>query len=109
MAFVRFPASKLRWSVQPETFASSNVVERAFCKACGTPLTYRLVNSANIGVTLNSLDDPSAAPVPDVSASTEQRASWLTALDGMQHEDCDMTTDSDFTNNQGAGAGIGRQ
>ena len=100
MVFVRFPAKKMRWSVQPETFASSNFVERGFCKACGTPLTYRLIDSPNVSVTLNSLDDPTAAPAPDVSVMTEQKAPWLPNLNGMQHDEWDLTTKPSFTSYQ---------
>jgi hypothetical protein len=38
-----------------------NLVERGFCSACGTPLTYRRIESGTIGVTIGSLDDPEAA------------------------------------------------
>ncbi len=102
MVFVRFPAGKIAWSIQPETFASSNFVERGFCKACGTPLTYRLVDSPNVSVTRNSLDDPTAVPPPDVSVQTEQKASWLPDVGGTQHDEWDLTTKPDFTSNQDA-------
>ena len=39
-------------------FRSSDIAERGFCAACGTPLTYRLVGGRSIGVTLGSLDFP---------------------------------------------------
>ena len=100
MVFVRFPAHKIRWSVQPETFASSNFAERGFCKTCGTPLTYQLIDGPNTSVTLNSLDDPAIVPAPGVSILTEQKASWLPDLDGMRHDKWDLTTNPNFTRNQ---------
>ncbi|WP_428485016.1 GFA family protein [Rhodopila sp.] len=100
MVFVRFLAHKISWSVQPEIFASSNFVERGFCKACGTPLTYRLIDSPNVSVTLHSLDDPTAVPAPNVSGLTEQKASWLPDFAGMQHDEWDLTTNPNFTSNQ---------
>jgi hypothetical protein len=42
------------------TFRSSDVVERGFCAACGTPLTYRILSSQRIAFTLGSLDNPGA-------------------------------------------------
>ncbi len=100
MVFVRFPASKVTWSQQPETFASSNFVERGFCKSCGTPLTYRMINGPNISLTLNSLDDPTTIPTPKVSFVTEQKAAWLSSLDCLYLEEGDLTATPGFRSNQ---------
>ena len=43
----------------PGTFRSSEAVERGFCRDCGTPLTYRVLDKDRISVSLGSLDDPS--------------------------------------------------
>lgn len=43
---------------------------------CGTPLTYRVLDSQRIGVTLGSLDDPNAV-VPMEQLGVESRVSWL--------------------------------
>ena len=67
MVFVRFLNADLAWSTPPEIFASSNLVERGFCRRCGTPLSYREIERANISVTLGSLDDPDAVSPPEVS------------------------------------------
>ena len=83
MAFVRFPAANVVWSSPPATFASSNAVERGFCRDCGTPLTYRNIHGPNVSLTLNSLDEPDAV-APEFSFSTEQKASWLNNLDGLE-------------------------
>ena len=41
------------------TFRSSDIAERGFCAACGTPLTYRKPwTSDRISVTIGSLDEP---------------------------------------------------
>jgi hypothetical protein len=37
------------------------LVERQFCAAWGTPLTYNLIEGPNISVTIGSLGDPEAA------------------------------------------------
>ena len=53
----------LRWTHgTPSVFKSSNMAERGFCRECGTPLTYKFDGTGNISVTINSLDDPEAAP-----------------------------------------------
>ena len=83
MAFVRFPAAKVSWSAAPATFASSDAVERGFCRDCGTPLTYRKVGGPNVSLTLNSLDDPSAV-TPEFSVAHGQKAPGLDDLDGLE-------------------------
>ena len=100
MVFVRFAIQKVTWSTQPETFASSNVVERGFCKDCGTPLTYRQIDGPNISLTLNSLDDPDAVRPPEVSLVTERKAEWLSRLDRLPTDGWDLTANPDFVSHQ---------
>jgi hypothetical protein len=57
-------------------FRSSDIAERGFCAACGTPLTYRLVGGRRVGVTLGSLDAPNAV-APEEQFGAESRISWL--------------------------------
>src|SRR5262249_52599106 len=42
----------------PASFRSSPAAERAFCRDCGTPLTYRRLAVDRISVTVGSLDRP---------------------------------------------------
>ena len=52
MAFASVKRENLRWTRgYPSTFVSSNVAERNFCSACGTPLTYHRMESGSIAVT----------------------------------------------------------
>jgi hypothetical protein len=60
----------------PSIFRSSEIAERGFCSACGTPLTYRVLDGKRVGVTLGSLDDPNAV-VPEEQLGAESRVSWL--------------------------------
>lgn len=90
MAFARFKADAVSWSTPPEVFASSNLVERGFCRECGTPLTYRVVSGPNLSVALNSLDDPSAVR-PTVRFSPERKPDWLDHLDEMVEKTMDFT------------------
>ena len=60
------------------TFQSSDIAERGFCAACGTPLTYRFLPGNLTTVTLGSLDDPNAF-VPYTQYGTESRLTWLAA------------------------------
>lgn len=58
------------------TFQSSAIAERGFCSKCGTPLTYRVLGSQRVGVSICSLDNPNAV-VPEEQLGTESRVSWL--------------------------------
>jgi hypothetical protein len=59
-------------------FRSSDIAERGFCAACGTPLTYRLVGGRRVGVTLGSLDAPNSV-APEEQFGAEACVSWLAA------------------------------
>src|SRR5215467_14408785 len=81
MAFARVKKDNLRWTHgSPTIFRSSNIVERGFCAACGTPLTYRRVESETVSVTIGSLDHPEAAR-PTLQFGIEGKLSWTGALD----------------------------
>ncbi len=80
MAFAREKKGELRWSRgKPSAFRSSSLVERNFCSACGTPLTYNFVDSGNISVTACSLDDPEAVR-PELQYSVERTLSWFASI-----------------------------
>ena len=90
MAFASVRHESLRWTRgHPSTFVSSNVAERSFCSACGTPLTYHRVESGSIAVTIGSLDDPTAArPVEQFGIESELFwTSGLRALPAKRTED----------------------
>jgi hypothetical protein len=70
----------LRWTRgAPALFKSSNVVERGFCSACGTPLTYAFESTGRISVTMNSLDDPEAVR-PTKQYGIESKVSWFDSI-----------------------------
>jgi hypothetical protein len=80
MAFARVRKDKLRWTRgQPAAFRSSSLVERNFCGACGTPLTYNMLDGPNISVSVGSLDDPEAVR-PVLQYSVERTLSWLPTI-----------------------------
>ena len=58
------------------TFSSSDIAERGFCAACGTPLTYRGLSGDRVSVTLGSLDDPGAVE-PENQLGVESRVGWV--------------------------------
>ena len=77
------PNSDFAWTRgEPGTFMSSTVVERGFCKDCGTPLTFRFVERDNIDITIGSLDDP-ASQKPEGQYGMESRLPWFSELAGL--------------------------
>ena len=81
MAFARVDNENLRWTRgSPAIFRSSNIVERGFCSGCGTPLTYRRLESNTVSVTIGSLDDPEPAR-PVLQFGVEGKLSWTGGLD----------------------------
>jgi hypothetical protein len=90
MGFAGGKREHLRWTRgAPSIFRSSNVVERGFCKECGTPLTYAFDGTGDISVTINSLDDPEAVP-PTKQFGIESKVSWVDGIHTLPSE----TTDS---------------
>jgi hypothetical protein len=79
----------LRWTRgTPALFKSSNVVERGFCSACGTPLTYAFEGTGRISVTMNSLDDPEAMR-PTKQYGVESKVSWFDSIASLPAERTD--------------------
>jgi len=57
--FTGVPRADFAWTRgKPGTFRSSELVERDFCRECGTPLTYRALDRDRISVSIGSLDEP---------------------------------------------------
>jgi hypothetical protein len=99
MAFVRFPASQVTWSTPPDLFASSNLVERGFCRDCGTPLSYRQTGGPNISLTINSLDDPESAR-PEMRFSADRAVSWCGSLSMLPTREMDYAETEGFVSHQ---------
>ncbi|MBI2719328.1 MAG: GFA family protein [Rhizobiales bacterium] len=60
-ALVGAKKAELQWARgKPEFFRSSEIVERGFCRDCGTPLSFAYDHSERIAVSIGSLDEPSA-------------------------------------------------
>ena len=80
MAFTGVKAADLVFTRgTPTKYASSDLAERGFCAACGTPLTYQIKGLNRISVTIGSLDDP-ALFAPGEQFGTEAILPWFAAL-----------------------------
>jgi hypothetical protein len=98
MALARVKAADLSWTRgAPALFQSSTLVERGFCRECGTPLTYRVLDSDTISVSVCSFDDPRAAP-PTIQYGVESELPWFATLAALPR----MGTDDYLTPDQAA-------
>ncbi len=72
------PKSEFAWTEgEPGIFASSNLATRAYCRDCGTPLSFSFnMPEARFYVTIGSLDDPNAAPII-MQYGVEGRIDWV--------------------------------
>jgi hypothetical protein len=58
-ALVGTKKTGLTWTKgEPAIFRSSEIVERGFCRDCGTPLSFAYDTSERIAVSIGSLDHP---------------------------------------------------
>ena len=78
-ALLKVAAARVTWHGPPAVFRSSDLAERGFCAACGTPLFYRQIGSDAIELTSGSL--PASAPFTPVQQwGIEGRHGWLSGL-----------------------------
>jgi hypothetical protein len=72
------PKTEFAWTKgEPAIFASSNLATRAFCRDCGTPLSFSYnLPEARFYVTMGSLDDPSSTPIV-IQYGVESRIPWV--------------------------------
>jgi len=68
------PKSDFAWIAgEPGVFASSNLATRAYCRDCGTPLSFSYnLPTARFYVTIGSLDDPNSVPIGHPVRNREQ-------------------------------------
>ena len=74
-------------------FKSSDLVERGFCAKCGTPLSFRFVDSDRISVSIGSLDEPERVE-PTHQFGNEARLSWFAKLPSLPGSETTTETDA---------------
>jgi len=81
------PKAEFAWTKgEPGFFSSSNLAKRAYCRDCGTPLSFAYdLPQARFYVTIGSLDDPNAAPII-IQYGTESRINWVKFCDDIPSE-----------------------
>lgn len=71
---------------EPAVYESTPNVERGFCPACGSTLTFNWPRRGEVNLALGSLDDPDLAK-PEEHIFAEQRWCWLKMNDGLPAHD----------------------
>jgi len=80
---VSIPDGSLTWTkAEPARFQSSNFVQRGFCPACGTPLTYEAPDG--LAVAIGAFDHPEAIE-PDIQYGSEARIPYLDHINDWPH------------------------
>ncbi|MGF1641437.1 MAG: GFA family protein [Rhodospirillales bacterium] len=73
----------VRWTRgAPAVYLSSPIVERGFCRDCGTPLSFRYIDGDWIEIAIGSLDQPDRVP-PVKHLGIESRLGWIHLADGL--------------------------
>lgn len=81
-ALVTVNQADLTWTRgERATFQSSDAIQRGFCAACGTPLTYEY-SADKIDLAVFAFDDPSAVE-PVVQLAIDSRPAWTEHLTDM--------------------------
>jgi hypothetical protein len=71
-------AHDLEWTRgEPKRFASSNKVQRGFCAACGTPLTYEYGGPVEVAV--GAFDNPAVVP-PTIQVNPNDKLPFFDGL-----------------------------
>jgi hypothetical protein len=86
-ALVSAPADGFRWTRgSPGVFRSSTIVERGFCRDCGTPFYMREDGDSNFEIAVGTLDDPVDIPVFSRQSAVESRMPWFGTLHQLPEE-----------------------
>ena len=92
----------LAWTAgKPGFFRSSSIAERGFCRDCGTPLSFRYLDSDEIDVTIGSLDQPEEVE-PQGQYGIESRMPWFDRLAALPGSQTDLSSEraTAFENHQ---------
>ena len=74
---------------QPASFQSSPDVDRGFCSACGTPLTFAHKGSDYVNLSVGSLDEPERVR-PEIQIGIESRISWTAEIPQLAEQRTDQ-------------------
>lgn len=80
-AVVQARPAAVSWEREPDSYKSSPIAERLFCRECGSPLGWRPLDGETMDLTLGSFDDPTGF-VPVAHGGVESMIEvWLDTSD----------------------------
>ena len=69
-------------------------MDRGFCAACGTPLTFAHKGSAHINISIGSLDRPDGV-APEIQIGIESRVPWAAEIHKLKEQPTDQALSAD--------------
>jgi len=98
-ALVRMHVDQLVWTRgKPSSFRSSSIVDRGFCRDCGTPLYMKEDGDTHYEMAIGTLDDPNAIPPLSRQSGVESRLKWFATMHSLPEEKTDdYRTPEDMT------------
>ena len=78
---------------KPAIFQSSPDVDRGFCPACGTPLTFAHKGSEYLDISVGSLDQPKKVK-PEKQIGVESRIPWMAEMHQLKEQQTDQCSQS---------------
>ncbi len=79
---------------KPAVFQSSPDVDRGFCSACGTPLTFAHKGSDHVDISVGSLDQPERVK-PEIQIGIESRIPWAAEIPELKEQQTDQVLSAD--------------
>ncbi len=79
---------------EPSIFRSSPDVDRGFCSACGTPLTFAHKESDYFDISVGSLDQPERVK-PEIQIGIESRIPWAAEIPQLKEQQTDQVLSAD--------------
>jgi hypothetical protein len=93
-------STAISWEGAPATWASSDQVERGFCRICGTPLFYRGIARDTTEIMVGTLT-PNFAYRPIANHGVEARMAWLGTLHTLPDRETFLAPGEVITSRQG--------
>ena len=79
---------------EPANFQSSPDVDRGFCQACGTPLTFAHKGSEYLNISVGSLDRPEKVK-PEIQVGVESRIPWTEEIHQLKEQQTNQVLSAD--------------
>jgi hypothetical protein len=92
---MRVDLANFRWTRgQPSKFKSSALVDRGFCKSCGTPIYMFEQGDTCLDLAVGTMDNPNAISSLQSQIGVESRVDWFQTLHGLPEVRTEQTRDS---------------